>query len=140
MKTATYDLGGFKVTLQRYPTSRRVVPSQNQRELLVAQELSDLAMGILKDHAAAKARASAPKVFGFGCEHTDDEIRAMAHEVHVREQARLIKEAVRDDPAFFGDDEPRSVGGIAIELLDKAKERRGVFDNIRIKPDILGMW
>lgn len=40
------------------------------------------------------------------CSHTPEEIREMAHKLHVAEQAQLIKDAVENDPAFFGVDAP----------------------------------
>lgn len=108
MKTRTFEFFGQMITLQRYPTSRRVVPSQNQRELKEGQVLSDLAVAILIEHA--KLDEDPPWDYTLApayvtaqvCEHTPAEIREMAHNLHVAEQSELIKNAVQDDPAFFG--------------------------------------
>lgn len=167
MKAVTVDLGGRKVTMTRYPTSRSVVPSQLQRDQVEGAELLAFARKTIAEHKARMAhvlavggfdarmwgniapeifdevhvypkdaypevptkrraydaffqptpgagtgydprfRDKATRVFGFGgCRHTDDEIRAMAHKVHLREQAALIREAVDNDPAFLGANDP----------------------------------
>lgn len=140
MKSVIVQLGRYRLIIQRYPTSRKVVPSQLQRELAEALELGEFARMVIKDskimeHAEVipkrfipehdtdtlggyvepptERRAYdvhplfQPKVFGFGgCRHTDEEIREMAHKVHVREQAGLMREAVDNDPAFLGANDP----------------------------------
>lgn len=40
------------------------------------------------------------------CYHTPAEIREMAHQLHIMEQAQLIRDAVEDDPAFLGEPGP----------------------------------
>lgn len=136
MKSVIVKLGRYRLIIQRYPTSRKVVPSQLQRDKatvvnkygypetptdrktydVVPSLGADKWVGTNVPNRKEEPRYAArydvhpffqPKVFGFGgCRHTDEEVREMAHKVHVREQAGLIREAVQNDPAFFGANDP----------------------------------
>lgn len=51
MKTVTLTLGGYKISVQRFPTSRSVLPSQLQREKADADELTRYARRVIAAHA-----------------------------------------------------------------------------------------